>query len=543
LENVSEDKKVISDDSRKILNEAFQELKRKILIEVYTDGKMQNPYNKLSIDFVTELSEISDRISFKILKIGEGRSKEKKITRSPTILIDPDSYNIRYTGAPAGEEGRSFIQTIVMVSNDDGKLSKKSRKRLAELKENRNIMVFVTPACPYCPGEVIIANSTAIERPDLITAECVETSENIDLAKKYNVGTVPQTVINEKLISIGVQQEDQFIDGLITLEQRSMPETPAPGEAGDVLGEFDLIIVGAGPAGLTAGIYASRSGLHSIILDKSITGGQVSITPMVENWPGMARVAGKQLMDLMTDHAKKYAHIHENEEVLEIKVGRKIEAITRNGKYVGRALLIATGATHRKLGVPGEDKFYGKGVSYCATCDGYFYKGRSAVVIGGGNTALTDALYLDSLGAKVNIIHRRDSFRAEEHLVKSVMERKIDVLWNSTISEIKGGKEAEALVVKDVKKGKKKTISVEGIFIAIGEIPVSEVAASIGVKTDEAGFIIVDRNQRTSIPRIYAAGDVTGGVRQIVTATGTGAVAALSAFQDLAKESTSKSDN
>jgi len=300
-----------------------------------------------------------------------------------------------------------------------------------------------------------------------------------------------------------------------------------------VLGDVDLIIIGAGPAGLTAAIYAARAGLHAIVLEKSVPGGQIAITPLVENWPGMISVPGKQLVDMMVAHAKTYAHIHDGEEVLEIKVGKRIEAVTLNGRYLGNALLLATGATHKKVGVPGEDRLYGKGVSYCATCDAFFYKDRKVVVIGGGNTAMTDALYIDSIGAKVTVIHRRDALRAEKRLVDSVMERKIPIILNSIVTEIKGDKNVESVAVKDVLTGKESDIQTDAAFVAIGETPISGIAASVGVETDEVGFIVVDKEMRTSIPRVYAAGDVIGGVRQIVTATGTGAIAALTIFNDL----------
>lgn len=526
-------KRALNEDSRKILQKTFKELKRRIVIEVFTKEDSNVPYNNLSMNFVRELAEITDKIEDKFFKIGDARAKEKRVERSPTILIDPDKYNIRYTGAPAGEEGRSFIETLLMVSADDSRLSKDSRKRLAQLKEKRHIQVFVTTACPYCPGEVIIANGAAVERPDLVSSECIESAENVDIARKFNVGSVPQTVINGKTINIGLQPEDLFVSGLIALEPQKTPETAQASE--EVIGEYDLIIVGAGPAGLTAGIYASRSGLSNVILERSIPGGQVAVTPMVENWPGMTNVPGKQLMDLMVQHARSYTHIHENEEVLEVKVGRKIEAITRTGRYLGNALLIATGATHTKLGAPGEDRLYGKGVSYCATCDGYIYKGNKVVVVGGGNTALTDALYLESLGASVTIVHRRGEFRAEKHLIDGISDRKIEVVWDSEVVEIKGGDHVDSVAIKGSKGGKTKNLKTDAVFIAIGETPLSEIASSIGVTTNEAGFIQVDQTQRTNIPRVYAAGDVTSGIRQIVTATGTGAVAALSAFQDISR--------
>lgn len=531
MESKTEVARVLNDDARKTLGKTFKDLKRTIVLEVYTKDGVNEPYNQLSVKFVSEIMEITDKIVGKFHKIDSERSKQMDVTRSPTILIDPDHYRIRYTGAPAGEEGRSFIQTLLNVSRDDSTLSGKGRKRLASLKDKRHIQVFVTAACPYCPGEVLNVTSAAIERPDLVVAEIVESAENIDLAKQFNVGSVPQTVINGKVISIGMQQEEMFIEGLITLVPHEIPKQQTTKD--DVLGDVDLIIIGAGPAGLTAAIYAARAGLHAIVLEKSVPGGQVAITPLVENWPGMISVPGKQLVDLMVAHAKTYAHMHDGEEVLEIKVGKRIEAVTANGRYLGNALLLATGATHKKVGVPGEDRLYGKGVSYCATCDAFFYKDRKVVVIGGGNTAMTDALYIDSIGAKVTVIHRRDALRAEKRLVDSVVARKIPILLNSIVTEIKGEKNVESVVVKDTLTGKETVIQTDAAFVAIGETPISGIAASVGVETDEAGFIIVDKEMRTSIPRVYAAGDVIGGVRQIVTATGTGATAALTIFNDL----------
>ncbi|MEM2839371.1 MAG: thioredoxin-disulfide reductase [Thermoplasmata archaeon] len=526
--------RLLNDDARKSLAETFKELKRQLVIEVYVKEGVNAPYNELATRFAKELSEIDPRILARFYSINDERAKTMNVSRSPTILLDPEHYNIRYTGAPAGEEGRSFIEAILMISRDESGLSEKARKALSALKDKRHIQVFVTTACPYCPREVVTAFGCAIERPDLISAECIESAENIDLARKYNVGSVPQTVINGKTISVGLQSEEMFVNGLITLEPQQIPARQET-VRDEFVGEFDLIIVGAGPAGLTAAIYAARSGLKAIVLEKSVPGGQAAITPVVENWPGMQRIPGKQLMDLMLQHAKQYTHIHEGEEVKEIKVGKKIEVVTSSGKYLGNAVIIATGATHKKLGVPGEDRLYGKGVSYCATCDAYFYKGKNVVVVGGGNTALTDALYLDSIGAKVTILHRRNEFRAEKALADSVAARKINVIWNTEVIEILGDKYVQGIRTKDVLTGKERKMEADAVFVGVGETPISELASGIGIRTDEAGFIVVDREQRTNIPRVYAAGDVTGGIRQIVTAVGAGSVAALTAFADLAK--------
>ena len=239
-------------------------------------------------------------------------------------------------------------------------------------------------------------------------------------------------------------------------------------------------------------------------------------------------------MDLLSVQAKNYIDIHEGEEVMEIKAGKKIEALTNRQRYLGKALIIATGAGYRKLGIPGEEKYSGHGVSYCATCDGYFFKGKKVTMVGGGNSALTDALYLKNLGAKVAIIHRRDAFRAEKYLQDSIKRENIPVLWNSVLEEIVGNEnKITGVKIKNEKTKKSKIHTVEGVFIAIGEVPNSKLAGERGIKLSEGGFIEVDRGCRTNIPRIYAAGDITGGVRQIVTAVSEGAIAALSNFGDI----------
>lgn len=526
-------------DARVALSERFKALKDTVKLEVFIKTGENDPYNTLSVVFCSDLARLSDKIITTINVIGDEKSKKYKVDHSPTILFNPEEYNIRYNGAPAGEEGKSFIETIIMLSNHDSGLSKESREALAELDEKRHVMVFITPDCPYCPGQVINAFRAAIERPDIISAECIESIENIEMARAYNIGAVPHTVINSTTMSKGLQPEEMFVLELVTMEPTQVSkeilaetgEEPIMGKSTEV----NLIIIGAGPAGLTAGIYAQRSGLSSVVLEKDMVGGLVAVTPVVENYPGFTNIAGKRLMDLISSQAKNYVDIHEGEEIFEIKVGKKIEAITNRGKYIGDALILATGAKYQKLDVPGEEKFAGHGVSYCATCDGYFFKDKKVLMVGGGNSALTDALHLKNLGANVAIVHRRDQLRAEKYLQESVKREELPVIWNSVVEEIKGkGNKVNGVKVKNLKTKESKLHKVDGVFIAIGEEPNSKLAGEIGIKLKEGGFIDVDSHGRTNIPRIYAAGDVTGGVRQIVTAVSEGATAALAAFEDLA---------
>lgn len=526
-----EGKWTLPEDAKQILIKRFKELKNPVTLTVFTKKGENDQYNKITQSFTQEISKLSSKINAQFYDIGSEESKKYQVTQSPTLMIQPEMYNIRYIGAPLGEEGRSFIETILFASFNESRLEESSKQLLQQLKEKRDIKVFVTLSCPYCPGQVLHAFKAAIERPDLISAACIDAAEQMELSKKYGVGAVPHTVINEETISRGFEPEDRFIHELIHLEpmEELEPTYQEQGESVDV----DLIVIGGGPAGLTAGLYAARSGLRTIILEKETVGGQVSITPTVENWPGFSSIPGKQLMDMISAQVRRYVPIVEGEEIIEIKIGKQIEAISRKRRYNGKSLILATGATHRKIGVPGEETYYGRGVSYCSTCDGYLYKGKKVMVIGGGNTALTDALYLHNLGAEVTIIHRRDAFRAEQHLQNSIKNENIPIKWNTQVEEIIGKDTVSKIRVIHTDSKKKETIETDAVFVAIGETPNNSLAQTIGLQIDEAGFLKIDRFGRTNIPRIYAAGDLTGGVRQIVTAVGEGATAATSSFEDI----------
>jgi thioredoxin reductase (NADPH) len=522
-------------DTKKILSDRFKELHNKVVLEVFTKKGQNDQYSALTVFFVKELEKISEKIEVHVNTVGDEQSKKYHVSRAPTVLISPEEYHLRYTGAPLGQEGQSFIEAIVLVSQKASSLSKISKELLAELQEPRHLQVFVTLTCPYCPLQVLTAFKAAIQNPKYISSECVELSENLDLAKKYDIVSVPQTLINEKKIGRGLEPEEQLIAEAVSLQPITELAEELKGNREDIT--VDLIIVGGGPAGLTAGIYAARSGLKAIVLEKDVVGGQVTITPLVENWPGFQRIPGKQLMDMITAQAQNYVSILEGEEVQEIKVGKNIEALTRRNHFIGKALILATGVTPKKLNIPGEETFFGRGVSYCATCDGYLFKGKQAIVVGGGNTALTDTLYLNNLGVKVTILNNKAMFSADQVLQESLQKEHIPVLWDTLIQEVKGTKNVSEVRVKNLKTGNMNTLKTEAVFVAIGGVSNSRLASEIGVKLDDSGYIEVDRYGRTNIPRIYGAGDVTGGVRQIVTAVGSGAAAATSAFEDIIRPS------
>ena len=531
-------------DSREYLEKVFADLKDVVRLEVYTRRGDNDPYNEAMTGFTRDLARLSGgKITVDALDADGDEAAKRGVSASPTLLIQPDSYRMGYMGAPLGEEARTFIETIIQVSHGKSMLSDVSRQLLDKLDQPRDVKVFMNPDCPYCPGQVAHAFRAAMERPDLVAAMAIETNENMELARRYEATALPLTVIDETFRQKGLLPEERFVLELVALRPAEellkehsdlVPEgLAAPTERADAQ-EVDVVVAGAGPAGLTVAIYAERSGLKSLVLEKGMIGGQVALTPEVENYPGFKKVGGIQLMEMIAEHAKGYGDVRQGEEVLEVRVGKDIEVATSKGLYRARAMVFATGAHSRMLGVPGEQTFYGRGVSVCASCDGWAYKGKRVILVGGGNTALTEALHLHNLGVGVTIVHRRDAFRAERHLQDSVANAGIEVAWNSEVAEFLGRDgELSGVRLRDTVTGDTRDVDVDGAFLAIGWIPNSQLAQDMGVRVDDYGYIRVDRHMRTNIPRIYACGDVIGGVQQIVTAVGEGSTAALSLFEDL----------
>ena len=521
----------ISEDTRKVVKDELAQMKRAVTVNAVLSEEQNKPFNEFCRKLLTELSALSDKIKPVFDAPGSAAAKKYGVTRTPTLLVEPERYAIRFTGAPAGEEARTFLLALLMASAGKTILSEPSRQRLSELKENRNIKVFVSPTCPYCPQQALLAVCAAIEMEDLISTEIIEIHENKDLAKQYNAFSVPQAFINDSLVGLGLQPEEVFIEEILTAAPVTTKAYEGTGST-----EMDLVVVGAGPAGLTAAIYAERSGMKTVVIEKGNIGGQVAITPVVENYPGFTRIGGKTLMDMMAQQAIQYTEIHEGEEVLDVEKKDDLLTIrTSRASYTAKALLLTTGAQSRKLGVPGEREFQGKGVSYCASCDGYFFKdGKKVIVVGGGNTAATEALYLKNIGVDVTIVHRRDRLRAELFLQESLTEQHIPILWNAELKEIRGEKFVTGVVLENVADKTTSTLPVDGVFVAIGYVPSNELAAKLGVATDDEGYIMVDKGHRTNVKGVYAAGDITGGFKQIVTAVGQGSLAAATIFEDIA---------
>lgn len=295
---------------------------------------------------------------------------------------------------------------------------------------------------------------------------------------------------------------------------------------------YDVAIIGAGPAGLSAGIYAARARLSTVIVEKMYSGGQAAITDRIENYPGFNEgIGGSELTDKMKAQAERFGAKLLNGDVKEIKKDGGKFAIQLTGETIeAKTVILAMGAESRKLGVKGEKEYTGRGVSYCATCDGAFYTDMPIMVVGGGDTAIEEALYLTRFASSVQVVHRRDQLRATKILQERAFKNeKIKFIWNSVVEEIKGHEMVEEVIVKNVKTGEKTSVFVNGIFVAIGLVPNTSFVKDL-VKLNEQGYIITDENMGTGVPGLYAAGDVRQkSLRQVVTAVADGAIAAVEA--------------
>lgn len=300
---------------------------------------------------------------------------------------------------------------------------------------------------------------------------------------------------------------------------------------------YDIGIVGGGTAGMTAAIYGQRAGKKTIIIEGGAFGGQITSSPNVENYPGIASVSGSEFSMNLLDQAVKLGAETQTEQVTGIREENGIKIIVAGEKeYPCRSIILATGVTHRHLGVPGEERLTGAGVSYCATCDGMFFRGRDVAVVGGGSTALQDAEFLSGYCSKVYLIHRRDEFRGEDNIVKRLEKKEnVEFILSAAVKEIVGENMVEKLILNHKKTGEESELPVAGVFIAVGQIPQNDAFADI-VRLDGSGFILAAEDCMTSHPGIFAAGDCrTKEVRQLTTAAADGAVAALAACKYIAE--------
>lgn len=300
----------------------------------------------------------------------------------------------------------------------------------------------------------------------------------------------------------------------------------------------DVIIAGAGPAGMSAAVYASRANLDTLMIERGIPGGQMANTEDVENYPGYDHILGPDLSNKMFEHAKKFGAEYAYGDIKEvIDNGEYKTVVAGNKEYKTKALIITSGAQFKKLGIPGEEELAGRGVSYCAVCDGAFFKERHLVVIGGGDSAVEEGMYLTRFASKVTIVHRRDELRAQKILQERAFKNdKIEFIWDTVVEKINGPEgKVSSVTLKNNKSGEESDFAADGVFVYIGMNPLSEPYKSLGITNDE-GYIVTDENMATKVPGVFAAGDIREKkLRQIVTATGDGSIAGEEAISYVEK--------
>jgi len=298
------------------------------------------------------------------------------------------------------------------------------------------------------------------------------------------------------------------------------------------MARYEVIVIGGGPGGLAAGLYTSRAGLKSLLLERGAVGGQMVNATLIENYPGFPEgISGAELGSLMHQQAVKYGLEVLTAEVTKLSQGKSYTVSTTEGSFEAATLIIATGSEYRKLGVAGEERLSGRGISYCATCDGFFFRDRVVAVVGGGDTAITDALELSQHANRVYVIHRRDQLRAGQVLQeRAFAHSKLKFIWSTVVEDVLGDKVVEGLKLRNVKTGQQSTLKVDGVFVAIGLLPNSRSFFNI-LELDDIGYIVTDEMMATSAPGIFAAGDIRRhSPHQIAAAVGDGVTAAMSAF-------------
>jgi thioredoxin reductase (NADPH) len=300
---------------------------------------------------------------------------------------------------------------------------------------------------------------------------------------------------------------------------------------------YDLIIIGSGPAGLTAAIFARRQGMNTLVLDNPSQPSNMEITPMLENYPGFGSITGKDLIDKMKKQVNDHGCEIKQDKVIVILRQNDHFLLKAREDYGAKAVILATGLKYRKANVPGEEKFLGKGVSYCVVCDGPLFKNRDIAIIGGGDSAVKGALFMEGMAKNVYIIHRRNELRAEKILQDRLFKSSIKILWDSVAEEITGKDFVESIKIRNVKTDELSSLPVNGVFMEIGSVPATNLIKDLGITLDNDGFIIVNEKRETNVPGIFAAGDISNNqLKQDITAAADGAIAAISAYNHIKVE-------
>ena len=490
-----------------------------------------------------ELTGLSDKLTLEVRELvaDDADAKRMAIDKVPaTAILSDKDYGIRFYGLTGGYEFASLLEAILMVSTKNSGLAPEVETMARAITKPVHLEVMVTLGCPYCPSMVRLAHQLAFVNTN-IRADMVEAAEFPALVQRYQVHGVPRTVINGRpafegalpaasaILEILRESDPEAYERTDAMareargERRAIQATPAA--------EYDVIVVGAGPAGLTAALYAVRKGYRVALIGRQ-AGGQLNDTATVENYPGFVHMGGRELAELFRNHMEAYPvaeRCHTTvKRIRQLAAGFEIE-VEDGRNYRGKTVIYAAGKQYRRLGVPGEERFVGRGIAFCATCDAPLYRDKRVAVVGGGNSAFTAARDLLNFASEIHLIHMLDSFQADAVLVEEVKKApRVKLHLKTEVREFLGDEQLVAVRLASVDGRERYDLPVDGVFLEIGLVPNTDPVKEL-VQRNDAGEIRVDRIQSTEVPGLFAAGDATDErEKQIVIAAGAGARAALS---------------
>lgn len=532
-----------SDELKRVLDS----LPRKVRLVFFTQEHACGACREQE-ELLRSLDGLSEQLSLEVFDFvaDAETARDYGISRVPATAVVSDlDYGIRFYGLTLGYEFTSLLQAVFMVATGNAGLEPELMPLVALIDEPVHLEVMVTLTCPYCPKMVHVAHQLAVVS-EHIKADMIEASEYPQLVQRYQVGGVPRTVINEGTGFDGALPAAQVILEILKqvkpaeYERLESALREARGERAAVeaspANEYDVLIVGAGPAAMSAAIYAARKNLAVALIGEN-AGGQITNTATIENWLGFPRVGGQELAMMFRDHAESYR--------LAERLHARVESVQRHGDmftvalsggdiYRARSVIYCAGKEYRRLGVPGESRFLGHGIAFCATCDAPLYRGKRVAVVGGGNSAFTAARDLLGYADEIHIINISDKFIADPVLQEQVRSAAQVTLHPSMhVREFLGEDKLSAVRLESVDGRDRFDLAVDGVFLEIGLVPNSAPVKAL-LRLNERGEIPVGRDQSTEVPGLFAAGDVTDEVeKQIIVAAGAGAKAALAAHRYL----------
>jgi len=538
---------MLDEKTKKELQKVLEGMREPVRILYFTQ-EPPCPMCREQLQVLQDLAALSKKLKLEIYDFIRDTDKvlQYGIEQVPaTVPLGKKDHGIRFYGLTAGYEFASILEAVMMLSRDSSGLKPELEVLIRALDEPLRLQVMVTLTCPYCSSAVHLANQMAYLN-DGIRADMVETGEFPMMAQRYEVTGVPRTVINETHYVDGALPPEAFYLEILKAvkpeEYRKIEDAirESRGERhirkADPSHVYEVMIVGGGPAAMSSALYGARKELDVLLVAGKL-GGQVTYTAQVDNYLGLPAMGGKEMTEMFRHHMEHYSIAEAlGQDAVRIEKNESLfHVTTEDGTvYRGHAIIYCAGKEYRRLGVPGEERFIGRGIAFCATCDAPLYRGRKVAVVGGGNSAFTSVRDLLGFASEVHLIHRRDEFTADRMLVQEVMSAEnLRVHLNMVVREVLGDRKLAGLRLMSVDGATRFDLPIEGVFLEIGLIPNSAPVKGLVPLTDH-GEIMVARNCATSMEGFYAAGDVTDAEeKQISIAVGDGARAALAAHRYL----------